>query len=150
MKSYTLLCLACSFFLIAGLGMNRVSAQSVEGLPDYAWTDWGDYSLEDDSCVDETKTLPIRLLESTTPSIVAAPNPVGPDGWMRIWYNQLVGTSQLMVVNAAGQLIHQTMVGSERDSRGVYSLRSSNLMPGVYFILLKSGAYEAIEKVIIN
>lgn len=146
MKTSTFLTLV---LLVFGFGFQSASAQSVEGLPDYAWTPWGDYSLEDDSCVDETKTLPIRLLEATSPSIVAAPNP-STDGLLRIFYNQLVGTSQLMIVNAAGQLMHATTVGSDRDSRGVYNFRSSGFVPGVYFILLKSGGYEAIEKVIIN
>lgn len=83
------------------------------------------------------------------PSIRLSPNPaVG--NLMKVWYNQLVGTSRLSVIDLSGKLIHQANIGNEQEKEGMYEINTSELTPGVYIVHLTSGIYKSVKKVVVR
>lgn len=83
------------------------------------------------------------------PSIRLSPNPaVG--NLMKVWFNQLAGTSRLSVIDLSGKLIHQASIGNEQEKEGMYEINTSQLTPGVYIVHLTSGIYKSVKKVVVR
>ncbi|MEM7368886.1 MAG: T9SS type A sorting domain-containing protein [Bacteroidota bacterium] len=131
---------------------NSASAQSIQE----EWDDngeSGEYSDYNDCMLTGncpgTESFAQKENVSLLPSIKLSPNPaVG--NFMKVWYNQLVGTSVLSVLDLSGKIIHRASVGNNRDSEGMYEMNTSELSPGVYIVQLQSGIYKAVQKVIIR
>lgn len=98
---------------------------------------------------DGTSALPDGLAEVTTPTVKVSPNPIS-NQVMQIWYNQVREVSEIAVYNTLGQLFHAFRVGGEKAEFGKKELATNTLAPGIYFVKLKSGAYESVEKIVIR
>ncbi len=100
-----------------------------------------------------TKCMPALSMESQSPenrpTFVASPNP-SYDGIVKVWYDKLAGTSELVIVDATGKQFLHTTLGSDRSVQGSQTLDVSAFAGGLYFFILKSGAYQAVQKVIIR
>ena len=121
---------------------------SVEDLDETGFIGYNDCELTDDCPESSTNSSDI-VDAGVLPSIQLSPNPtVG--NLMKIGYRQLMGSSQLSVLDLSGKIIHRTMIGSEREKEGVYTVNTSTLSPGVYIVHLQSGLYKAVQKVIIR
>jgi hypothetical protein len=126
---------------VLAFNVSGLQAQSVEGRPvfDVVFTPY----------YPENEEMPVDLRQATQPTMSVSPNPVSSETF-KVWYNALMGTSQLEIYNIKGQVLHTATVGDERQRAGLYQFNASALEPGLYFIRLTSGAYQMAQKVILR
>lgn len=137
-KLYTITTAAFAFVLMfnaAGL-----QAQSVEGEPayDYVFTPYYPEDMDN---------MPITVREATQPAISATPVS---EETMKVWYNALMGTSQLELYSLNGQVMRQETVGNDRERAGMLEISTAGLTPGLYIVRLTSGAYKVAQKIILR
>lgn len=138
-----------SFVFCLSIMSNSASAQSIQE----QYGEYPEYSDYDDCMLTGncpgTESFAQKQDVSLLPSIKLSPNPaVG--NFMKVWYKQLVGASNLSVLDLSGRIIHHATVGGDRDKDGMYEVNTSELSPGVYIVQLQSGIYKAVKKVIIR
>ncbi|GAB4416159.1 MAG: hypothetical protein OHK0039_25370 [Bacteroidia bacterium] len=149
MKTSTFFQLAACLLFVLFAGINTVQAQGVEGIPEYTFLPYDDCDFDIPPCGPMGKTVPASLRNAEKPSVAASPNP-GTDGVLQLFVSQLVGASTLYLVDVAGRIHARTTVGSDYEHHGALTLSTGHLLPGVYFVVLKSGAFHAVEKVMIH
>jgi len=69
---------------------------------------------------------------------------------MRILYTQLVGPSEVSVIDLNGKVHMKTAVGFNTETEGAYDVNTAGLSPGIYMIRLTSGVYHSISKIMIR
>ncbi|MEL6133966.1 MAG: T9SS type A sorting domain-containing protein [Bacteroidota bacterium] len=83
------------------------------------------------------------------PVLAATPNPAT-GNIMKIWYNNLVGTSQVRVMDANGRVVYTERVDGTREKEGLLEVSTRNMARGMYFISLTTGAYKMTTKVLVQ
>jgi len=138
-KLYTII--ATALFFVLAFNVSGLQAQSVEGEPalDLVFTPY----------YPENEEMPVDIRQATQPVMSVSPNPIS-DETLKVWYNALMGTSQLEVFDVKGQVLHTASIGNDRERAGMYQFDASSLMPGMYMIRMTSGAYELVQKVILR
>jgi hypothetical protein len=138
-KLYTII--AAALFFVLAFNVNGLQAQSVEGEPILDWVFTPYYP--------ENEEMPMNIRQATQPVMSVSLSPMSEE-MLKVWYNALVGTSQLEIFDIKGQVLHTTTVGNDRQRAGMYQFNASTLAPGMYMIRMTSGAYEMVQKVILR
>ena len=126
MKKNLLILTAALFMGIFTL--NTVSAQQVESsVDDYII----DLDMEGKHDKKKTNTSEVVL----EPVLAATPNPTT-GNIMKIWYNNLVGVSQVRVTDANGRVVYAQAVDGRREKEGLLEVSTRNMARGLYFISL--------------
>ena len=69
---------------------------------------------------------------------------------MRILYTQLVGPSEVSIIDLSGKVHMKAAVGINTETEGAYDVNTAGLSPGIYMIRLTSGIYHSISKIMIR
>lgn len=87
--------------------------------------------------------------DTDQPILAATPNP-STGNILKIWYNNLVGTSQVRIMDANGRVVHVAKVDGTREKEGLLEVSTRHMARGMYFISLTTGAYKMSTKVLIQ
>jgi hypothetical protein len=69
---------------------------------------------------------------------------------MSILYTQLVGPSEVSIIDLGGKVHMKAAVGRNAETEGAFDVNTSGLSPGIYMIRLTSGIYQSISKIMIR
>ena len=146
---YSFQLIAALIVFASSLGVNSLKAQQIEGGPGftYVFTPIFDENANNPQTV--VDRMPGELLNAVKPAVAVAPNP-SVDEVMMVWYNQIVGTSKVEVLNLRGQVQAVAMVGEDSKRAGRVQFDVSAYGSGVYFVRLTSGIYTSVKKIVVN
>ncbi|WNJ17724.1 T9SS type A sorting domain-containing protein [Pontibacter sp. G13] len=94
-------------------------------------------------------SMPEELKVAVTPSIVTAPNP-NTENVLKVWFAQLSEAAQLDIFDMNGRQVHAAEIGGSTQAEGIHVVQVASYTPGMYFVRMRTGLYEVIEKVIIK
>ncbi len=146
-KSY--LVAAFAIFVLLSMGVSKMNAQTVEGDPTTGLVFTPIFEENKGTSTAVPNQMPMELRTATSPDLAVAPNPVV-DELLTVWYNELVGTSRVEVLDLKGQVQAVAQVGSDRERNGQVTFPVQTMVPGVYFVRLTSGMYSSVVKILVR